>query len=87
MVTLETAGSWTITAADTVTASITGTSTPIAVTATAAPVVTSGGAKQFHLQNAIYTSQWWIFAVLVVVYWGRLLRDERATRSQALPAT
>jgi len=52
-----------------------------------APVVTSGGAKQFHLQNAIYTSQWWIFAVLVVVYWGRLLRDERATRSQTLPAT
>jgi cytochrome oxidase assembly protein ShyY1 len=39
---------------------------------------TSGGSKEFHLQNAVYTSQWWIFAVLVVVYWWRLLRDERS---------
>jgi cytochrome oxidase assembly protein ShyY1 len=46
-----------------------------------APLATTGGTKQFYLQNAIYTSQWWIFAVLVVVYWWRLLRDERAARS------
>jgi cytochrome oxidase assembly protein ShyY1 len=45
------------------------------------PPSTAGGAKEFHLQNAVYTSQWWIFAVLVVVYWWRLLRDERALPS------
>jgi hypothetical protein len=48
------------------------------------PVTSSGGSKQFHLQNAVYTSQWWIFAVLVVGYWWRLLRDERA--ASAVPA-
>ena len=42
---------------------------------------TAGGTRQFHLQNAIYTSQWWIFAVLVVVFWWRLLRDERTART------
>jgi len=47
------------------------------------PVSTSGGTKQFYLQNAVYTSQWWIFAALVVVYWWRLLRGERAS---AVPA-
>ncbi len=41
------------------------------------PVHTTGGAKEFHLQNAVYTVQWWVFAVLVVVFWVRLLRDER----------
>ena len=45
------------------------------------PLTTTGGAKEFHLQNAVYTSQWWIFAVLVVVYWWRLLRDEQAGRT------
>jgi len=52
-----------------------------------APVSTPVGAKQFHLQNAVYTSQWWIFAVLVVIYWGRLLREERAARSPAAAST
>ena len=47
------------------------------------PLSTAGGAKELHLQNAVYTSQWWIFAVLVVVYWWRLLRDERARPSAA----
>jgi cytochrome oxidase assembly protein ShyY1 len=47
------------------------------------PVQTVSGAKEFHLQNAVYTVQWWVFAVLVIVFWWRLLRDERRDRSEA----
>jgi hypothetical protein len=43
-----------------------------------APATVAGGSKEFHLQNAVYTSQWWIFAVLIIVYWWRLLREERS---------
>jgi cytochrome oxidase assembly protein ShyY1 len=46
------------------------------------PVQTTGGAKEFHLQNAVYTVQWWVFAILVVVFWWRLLRDERRDRAE-----
>lgn len=46
------------------------------------PLQTTSGAKEFHLQNAVYTVQWWVFAVLVVVFWWRLLRDERRDRSE-----
>lgn len=46
------------------------------------PVQTTSGAKEFHLQNAVYTVQWWVFAVLVVVFWWRLLRDERRQRTE-----
>jgi cytochrome oxidase assembly protein ShyY1 len=45
------------------------------------PLSSGAGAKEFHLQNALYTSQWWIFAVLVVAYWWRLLRDEHVLRA------
>jgi cytochrome oxidase assembly protein ShyY1 len=47
------------------------------------PPSSSAGTRQFHLQNAIYTSQWWIFAVLVVVYWWRLLRTEQEVEHTA----
>jgi cytochrome oxidase assembly protein ShyY1 len=46
------------------------------------PVQTTSGAREFHLQNAVYTVQWWVFAILVVVFWWRLLRDERRDRSE-----
>lgn len=51
------------------------------------PVQTTSGAKEFHLQNAVYTVQWWVFAVLVVVFWWRLLRDERRDRTEREPST
>jgi cytochrome oxidase assembly protein ShyY1 len=47
------------------------------------PPPTTVGTKQFHLQNAIYASQWWIFAVLVLGYSWRLLHAELDLRAEA----
>ena len=41
------------------------------------------GAKQFYLQNGLYTIQWGLFALLILYCWYRLFRSELATRTTA----
>ncbi len=40
------------------------------------------GAKQFYLQNAVYTVQWWVFALLIPVIWQRLFSADRIARRE-----
>jgi cytochrome oxidase assembly protein ShyY1 len=40
------------------------------------------GAKQFYLQNAVYTVQWWVFALLMPVIWYRLFRMDLDVRRE-----
>ncbi len=49
---------------------------------TPAPPPSSPPPRQFHLQNFLYTLQWNILAIAVVVMWWRLLRDDARVRSQ-----
>jgi cytochrome oxidase assembly protein ShyY1 len=40
------------------------------------------GAKQFYLQNAVYTVQWWVFVLLIPVIWYRLFRTDLEARRE-----
>jgi cytochrome oxidase assembly protein ShyY1 len=51
---------------------------PVPSQAPAAPP----GAEQFYLQNAVYTVQWWVFALLIPVIWHRLFRMDLLTRRE-----
>ena len=50
------------------------------------------GAKQFYLQNAVYTVQWWVFALLIPLIWFHLFRMDLIARRErrllgSIPAT
>lgn len=49
---------------------------------TPAPPPSGPPPQQFHLQNFLYTLQWNILAIAVLVMWWRLLRDDARIRSQ-----
>jgi len=36
------------------------------------------GATEFHLLNAAYTTQWWLFAIMIAIVWQRLFRSDLA---------
>ncbi len=40
---------------------------------------------EFHLQNAIYVTQWWLLAVIMVLFWWRLVRAHRTQPDDAAP--
>jgi cytochrome oxidase assembly protein ShyY1 len=40
------------------------------------------GAKQFYLQNAVYTVQWWAFVLLIPTIWQRLFSADLAARRE-----
>lgn len=48
------------------------------LTADARPVQRSSG--RWPLQNAAYAVQWWVFGVAGLWWWGRVLREEGASR-------
>jgi len=46
----------------------------------------AGQVRQFHLQNALYTAQWFLFAAFVVFMWLRILRDDLSRTAPTAPA-
>jgi cytochrome oxidase assembly protein ShyY1 len=48
------------------------------------PPAGAGEVRQFHLQNGIYTVQWFLFAAFVVFMWARILRDDARGQDPAV---
>ena len=40
---------------------------------------------QFHLQNAIYVTQWWLLAGIMIAFWWRLMRASRGQTGDLEP--
>jgi cytochrome oxidase assembly protein ShyY1 len=58
---------------------------PLSLQPVPVPPPKNQAATEFHLQNAVYVSQWWLLAAIVVVFWWRLVRSNPSPTSDLDP--